>query len=141
MKNKENKIILIVICLLIALVIGILVSLFGGMKSSSIVIDVKEEIPLPISVVVECQGETTVIYESASIASTEAEFTPYSISAEGVMWLMIGDKKYEILSFIDHVDSPIVEITGDSTSLEVVAYTTLFQTTKETYQSTTITIK
>lgn len=141
MKNKENKIILIVICLLIALVIGILVSLFGGMKSSSIVIDVKEEIPLPISVVVECQGETTVIYESASIASTEAEFTSYSIRAEGVMWLMIGDKKYEILSFIDHVDSPIVEITGDSTSLEVVAYTTLFQTTKETYQSTTITIK
>ena len=141
MKKKENMIILIVICLLLALVIGILVSLFDGMKSSSIAIDVKEEISLPISVVVECQGETIVIYESASIASTEAEFTPYSIRAEGSIWLMIDDKKYEILSFIDHADSPIVEIKGDATSLEVLAYTTLFQTTEETYQSTTITIE
>ena len=99
------------------IVIGILIVLFGGTKSSSIMIDVKEESP------------------------------NYSVVAEGTIWMLLGDEKYEILSYIDYADRPIIEITGDDTSLEVLAYTelfqdsTLFQIGQEISQATTITIQ
>ena len=99
------------------IVIGILIVLFGGTKSSSIMIDVKEEFP------------------------------NYSVVAEGTIWMLLGDEKYEILSYIDYADRPIIEITGDDTSLEVLAYTelfqdsTLFQIGQEISQATTITIQ
>lgn len=140
MEKKEKNRLLIVACLLIVVVIGIVVSVFGEMKTSSVVIDVKEEIPLPISIVLECDQETIVLYESDSIASTTKQFPSYSDVTEGVIWLTIGDEKHEILSYIDPADRPIIQIAGDGTSLEVLAYTTLFQTNKSASQSSTITI-
>lgn len=147
MEKREKKFLLITICLLVMIVIGILIVLFGGTKSSSIMIDVKEEIPLPISIVLECYDETIVLYESDSIVCIEEEFPNYSVVAEGTIWMLIGDEKYEILSYIDYADRPIIEITGDDTSLEVLAYTelfqdsTLFQIGQEISQTTTITIQ
>lgn len=141
MEKKEKNILLIVACLLIVVVIGILVSVVGEMKTSSVVIDVKEEIPLPISIVLECGQETIVLYESDSIVSTTKAFPSYSDVTEGIVFLTIGDEKHEILSYIDHADRPIIEISGDGTSLEVHAYTTLFQTNKSGFQSSTITIQ
>ena len=141
MKRREKTIMLSAIFLSIVVVIGLLYYVFGDSKGSSISIDVKEEIPLPIVVIVSCQGEETVIYESDSITNTESKLASYSIKAEGAIWLMIGAEKYEILPFIDHVDLPIIEITGDATSLEVVAYTTLFQQSENTHSHTTIMIQ
>ena len=75
------------------------------------------------------------------------EIPNYSVVAEGTIWMLLGDEKHEILSYIDYVDRPIIEITGDGTSLEVLAYTelfqdsTLFQIGQEISQATTITIQ
>ena len=147
MRQKEKSILITTAALSMVLVVGLLFFVFGGSKSSSLVIDVKEEIPLPISIALEYGEKTLVLYESDTIASIEQEFSDYTSETEGVIWLTIGEKTYEILSYIDYADRPIVELTGDGTSLEVRAYTTLFQdttlfqTSKDTYQSTTITLE
>lgn len=141
MEKRERNILITVEIICVIIVIGLLYYVFGDLKGSSISIDVKEEIPLPIAVIVNYQGEETVIYESDSITSTESKFASYSINAEGAIWLMVGDEKYEILPFIDHVDLPIIEITGDATSLEVVAYTTLFQQNERGHVHTTVMIQ
>lgn len=125
----------------IAVIIGIFVFLFGGLKSSSVTIDVKEEIPLPISIVLEYGQETIVLYESDTIITVVEELTDYSDVADGIIYLTIGDGKYEILSYLDRTDRPIIEIEGDAASLEVRAYTTLYQRDKTIYQSTTIPIQ
>ncbi len=139
MKKQLRKMSVWVIALVI--VIGILVFLSIKIKSSSIMIDVKEEIQLPISVVLEHGEETLVLYESDSIVSTKEEFTSDSDAADGAVWLIIGNQKYAVIPYIDRLDSPIIEITGDSTSLEVVAYTTMFQTNEDLYEYLTITIQ
>lgn len=119
-----------------------LAGLVGGIKSSSVTINVEEEVSLPISIFLECNEETIVLYENDSIESTAERFPEYSAPAEGTIWLTIGDKKYEILSFLDHVNRPIVEITGDGTEFEVFVYTTLYQNSKDVIsQSTNITIQ
>lgn len=140
MEKREKKIAFIIVALLIAAVIGIFVFLSIKIKSSSIMIDVKEEIQLPISVVLEHGEETLVLYESDSIISTKEELISTPDAGEGVVWLIIGNQKYVVIDYLDHVDSPIIEITGDSTSLEVVAYTTMFQTNEDLYEYLTITI-
>lgn len=140
--SKRSSLIVLSITAVIAVILSIvlLVYVFGGMKSSSVTIDVTEEISLPITIILECGQEKIVLYESDSIASTVTPFPSYNAEKEGAVWLVVGDEKYEILSYVDHVDSPIIEITGDATSLEVLAYTTLFQKNKEIFQSTKITI-
>lgn len=114
----------------------------GGAKGTSVTIVVEEEIKKPISIYVEAAGEEHKLYGNSTIESTEQRLAYNPAKTEGVVWLEIGEEKYEILSYLDYVDSPIIEITGDGTVLEVLVYTTLFPC-DENYpgQSTTIVIE
>ena len=80
------------------------------------------------------------LYGNNTIESTQQPLPYNPARTEGVVWLEIEDEKYEILSYLDYVDSPIVEITGDGMVLEVRVYSTLFSDRK-VMQTTTINLE
>ena len=111
-----------------------------GTTSTSVTIMIEEEIQKPISIYVEAGGEEYKLYGNNTIESTQQPLPDNPARTEGVVWLEIEDEKYEILSYLDYVDSPIVEITGDGMVLEVRVYSTLFSERK-VMQTTTINLE
>lgn len=97
-----------------------------GTKTTSVTIMVEEEIQKPVSIYVEAGGEVYKLYGNNTLESTQQPLPDNPARTEGVVWLEIGDEKYEILSYLDYVDAPIVEITGDGMVLEVRVYSTFF---------------
>lgn len=97
-----------------------------GTKTTSVTIMVEEEIQKPVSIYVEAGGEVYKLYGNNTLESTQQPLPDNPARTEGVVWLEIGDEKYEILSYLDYVDDPIVEITGDGMVLEVRVYSTFF---------------
>ena len=108
-----------------------------GTTSTSVTIMIEEEIQKPISIYVEAGGEEYKLYGNNTIESTQQPLPNNPARTEGVVWLQIGEEKYVILSYLDYVDSPIIEITGNDTVLEVRVYSTVFPEDKVS-QTTTI---
>ena len=132
-----------VIVLAVVLMFVVMGSLSGwifGTKTTSVTIMVEEEIQMPISIYVEAGEEEYKLYGNNTIESTQQPLPYNPARTEGVVWLEIEDEKYEILSYLDYVDSPIVEITGDGMVLEVRVYSTLFSERK-VMQTTTINLE
>ena len=101
-----------------------------GTTSTSVTIMIEEEIQKPISIYVEAGGEEHKLYGNNTIESTQQTLPNNPARTEGIVWLQIGEEKYEILSYLDYVDSPIIEITGNDTVLEVRVYSTVFSEDK-----------
>ena len=101
-----------------------------GTTSTSVTIMIEEEIQKPISIYVEAGGEEYKLYGNNTIESTQQTLPNNPARTEGIVWLQIGEEKYEILSYLDYVDSPIIEITGNDTVLEVRVYSTVFSEDK-----------
>lgn len=145
-KQKEGLLVCIkpfVIVLAVVLLfvgVGSLSGWLFGTKSTSVTIMVEEAIQKPISIYVEAGEEEYKLYGNNTIESTQQPLPYNPARTEGVVWLEIGDKKYEILSYLDYVDSPIVEITGDGRVLEVRVYSTLFPEDR-VMQTTTINLE
>lgn len=108
-----------------------------GTTDTSVTILIEEEIQKPISIYVEAGGEEYKLYGNNTIESTQQPLPNNPARTEGVVWLQIGEEKYVILSYLDYVDSPIIEITGNDTVLEVRVYSTVFPEDKVS-QTTTI---
>lgn len=130
----------IVFAVVLTFISGVaLYALMFGVKTPSVKIEIKEVISQPVSIYVEYHDETIVLYENSLMESTLQQFPDYNAKSEGTVYLTIGEETYEILSYLDYADRPIVEITGDEELLEVIVYTNLFQTSKNRLsQSTTI---
>lgn len=114
--------------------------LMFGTKTPSVEIEVEEVISQPISIYVEYGDGIVVLYENSVIESTLQQFPSYKAKSEGIVYLTIGDETYEILSYLDYADRPIVEIKEEGASLEVTVYTNLFQTGKDRNSQSTIVI-
>ena len=111
-----------------------------GTTDTSVTIMVEEEIQTPISIYVEAGGEEYKLYGNNTIESTQQPLPYNPARTEGAVWLQIGEEKYEIFSYLDYVDSPIVEIVGNSTVLEVRVYSSFFPE-KKIGQTTTINLE
>ena len=135
---KPFVIVLVVVLMFVGM--GSLSGWIFGTKTTSVTIVVEEEIQMPISIYVEAGEEEYKLYGNNTIESTQQPLPYNPARTEGVVWLEIEDEKYEILSYLDYVDSPIVEITGDGMVLEVRVYSTLFSERK-VMQTTTINLE